>query len=56
MNREQINMMQRLLDLEAGVGFTQKALDRLTVVNMIADALRAITAEEAADQPEQAQE
>lgn len=48
MNREQVNTMAKLLDIEAGSGFTQKALDRLAVLNMIADALREIEAREQA--------
>lgn len=46
MTREQVTMMARLLDTEAGVGFTQKALDRLNILNTIADALREIEAQE----------
>ena len=42
MTREQIETMGRLLDVEAGAGFTQKALARLEVINMIADGLRAL--------------
>ena len=44
MTREQAETMAKLLDAEAGVGFTQKALVRLAVLNMIADALRELEA------------
>jgi hypothetical protein len=48
MTREQVETMARLLDVEAGAGFTQRALNRLPVLNMIADALREIDAQEKA--------